>query len=295
MVLMVSGRTDIVAFYSKWFMKRVEEGFFDVRNPFNPKLVSRINYDDVDLIMFCTKNPIPILKDLNKIKKPILFHITLTPYKKDIEPNVPPKGKIIEAIKQVSKIVGTDNIAVRYDPVFINDIYTLEYHKKAFNNMCRLLNGYVKQIIISFIDDYKNVRNNSKILKYKRLTKEDYKEIGISFSKSAKENNMTVQTCFEDINLVEYGFIKRDCLPKELAYIMTGKKIKEQTARKGKKCHCVEMADIGVYNSCKHFCKYCYANYDEKIVNDNYKNHDINSSLLINHLEKDDIIKVRKK
>ena len=295
MVLMVSGRTDIVAFYSKWFMKRVEEGFFDVRNPFNPKLVSRINYDDVDLIMFCTKNPIPILKDLNKIKKPILFHITLTPYKKDIEPNVPPKGKIIEAIKQVSKIVGTDNIAVRYDPVFINDIYTLEYHKKAFNNMCRLLNGYVKQIIISFIDDYKNVRNNSKILKYKRLTKEDYKEIGISFSKSAKENNMTVQTCFEDINLVEYGFIKRDCLPKELAYMMTGKKMKEQTARKGKKCHCVEMVDIGVYNSCKHFCKYCYANYDEKIVNDNYKNHDINSSLLINHLEKDDIIKVRKK
>ena len=161
--------------------------------------------------------------------------------------------------------------------------------------MCRLLNGYVKQIIISFIDDYKNVRNNSKILKYKRLTEEDYKEIGISFSKSAKENNMTVQTCFEDKNLVEYGFIKRDCLPKELAYMMTGKKMKEQTARKGKKCHCVEMVDIGVYNSCKHFCKYCYANYDEKIVNDNYKNHDINSSLLINHLEKDDIIKVRKK
>ena len=52
MVLMVSGRTDVVAFYSKWFMKRVEEGFFDVRNPFNPKLISRINFNDVDLIMF---------------------------------------------------------------------------------------------------------------------------------------------------------------------------------------------------------------------------------------------------
>lgn len=294
MVLMVSGRTDVVAFYSKWFMKRVEEGFFDVRNPFNPKLISRINFNDVDLIMFCTKNPIPILEDLNKIKKPMLFHVTLTPYKKDIEPNIPPKGHIIEAIKKVSTIIGIDNVVVRYDPILINDKYNIEYHKKAFNNMCKLLNGYVKQIIVSFIDDYKNVRKNYNILKYKKLNENDYKEIGTSFSRSAKENHMTVQTCFEEKTLVEYGFIKRDCLSKELAYIMTGKKIKEQSARKEKKCHCVEMADIGVYNSCKHFCKYCYANYDEKKVNNNYNNHDINSSLLIGKIEKDDIIKIRK-
>ena len=51
MILNVSGRTDIVAFYSKWFMKRYKEGYFDVRNPFNPKLVSRININDVDGIV----------------------------------------------------------------------------------------------------------------------------------------------------------------------------------------------------------------------------------------------------
>ena len=73
MILMVSGRTDIVAFYSKWFLNRYKEGFIDVRNPFNPKLISRINFEDVDLIMFCTKNPLPIIKSLKDIKKPILF------------------------------------------------------------------------------------------------------------------------------------------------------------------------------------------------------------------------------
>ena len=52
MILNVSGRTDIVAFYSDWFMNRLKEGFIDVRNPFNPKLVSRINMEDVDLIFF---------------------------------------------------------------------------------------------------------------------------------------------------------------------------------------------------------------------------------------------------
>ena len=295
MILMVSGRTDIVAFYSRWFINRYKEGFVMVRNPFNPKLVSKISFDNVDLIMFCTKNPIPILKDIKKIKKPILFHITLTPYKKDIEPNVPPKGLVIESIKKLSKIIGKDNVVVRYDPVFLSDKYNIEYHKNAFLNMCNKLNGYVNKIIISFIDIYKNVKNNKNDLRYKELKEEDYKEIGLSFSNSASKNNMTVQTCFEEHNLVEYGFIKGDCLNAEIAFKLTNKIFtKKWNARKGKLCNCVEMVDIGMYNSCKHFCKYCYANYNELKVNDNYNKHDPNSSLLVGHLKDDDIIKERK-
>lgn len=295
MILNVSERTDIVAFYSKWFINRYNEGYVDVRNPFNPKLVSRINFEDVDAIIFCTKNPIPILDFLNKINKPILFHVTLTSYKKDIEPNVPPKGLIIEAIKKLSKIVGIDNLYVRYDPIFINEIYTLEYHKKAFDRMCELLDGFVKQIIVSFIDDYKNVRKNMNIINYKKLTENDYKEIGISFSNSAKKHKMTVQTCFEERNLTEYGFKKGECISHELAYKLTGKTFKNWKARKEQKCNCVQMVDIGVYNSCKHLCKYCYANYNENEVENNIVNHDPNSSLLIGRLNSDDVIKIRNK
>ena len=50
MILNVSGRTDIVAFYTSWFMNRYHEGFLDVRNPFYKKQVSRIYFKDVDLI-----------------------------------------------------------------------------------------------------------------------------------------------------------------------------------------------------------------------------------------------------
>ena len=293
MILNVSGRTDIVAFYSEWFINRYKEGFIDVRNPFYPKNVSRIYFDDVDLIMFCTKNPIPILNKIQEIKKPIIFHVTLTPYKKDIEPNGIPKGNIIEAIKKLSNLIGIDNLYIRYDPVFLNSKYDINYHIKAFDNLCNLLDGYVKNIIISFIDYYKNVRYHLKILQIIPFTDDDYKTIGINFSNSAKKHNMTVQTCYENINLVEYGFVKQDCLSKELAYNITGKKFKKWQAR-GDKCHCVEMVDIGVYNSCRHFCKYCYANYDEKKVIDNFSMHNPNSSLLIGHLNDDDIIKIRK-
>lgn len=292
MILMVSGRCDIVAFYTEWFMKRYREGYVDVRNPFNPKLVSRINFSNVDAILFCTKNPSPIVKYLEEIKKPILFHVTLTPYKEDIEPNVPMKSKIIESIKEISKIIGIDNLYLRYDPIFISKKYNISYHKRAFERMCSLLDGYVKHIIVSFLDEYKNVRKNKKILNYQELTEDDYKEIGLSFSAIARSHNMTVQTCFEEKKLIEYGFIKGECLSKELAFKLTGKEFKEWKARS---CGCAEMVDIGVYNTCKHFCKYCYANYDERIVKNNSLKHNSNSSLLVGELESSDIIKERLK
>lgn len=295
MILNVSGRTDIVAFYSKWFLNRLKEGYVDVRNPFNPNLVSRIDFDDVDLILFCTKNPIPIVDKLGDIKIPYIFHVTITPYKDDIEPNLPSKSNIIEAVKKISTRVGIDNIYVRYDPIFISEKYNIEYHIKAFTKLCSLLKGYVKTIIVSFIDNYKNVRKNLPYLKYRSFTEEDYKLMGENFSKIAKDNNMVIQTCFEERNLTEYGFIKGECMSKELAFKLTGKTYKKWQARKGNACNCVELVDIGVYNSCNHLCKYCYANYDESKVKENINNHDINSSLLIGHINSDDIIKPRKK
>jgi len=293
MILNVSGRCDIVAFYSKWFMNRYREGFVDVRNPFNYNLVNRIYFDDVDAIMFCTKNPIPILDSLEKIDKPILFYVTLTSYNKDIEPGLPDKKDIIEAIKKISKIVGIDNLYIRYDPVFLSDKYNLEYHIRAFDKLCSLLNGYVKHIIISFIDDYKNVRKNMNVINYKKITENDYKKIGINFSNIAKKNNMSVQTCYENYNLVEYGFKKDVCLSYDLVYRLTGRI--NYKIWKSRGCNCVEMVDIGQYNTCKHFCKYCYANYDEERVEKNCKLHNPNSSLLIGELKDDDIIKIRRK
>ena len=295
MILMVSGRTDVVAFYSKWFIKRYHAGFIDTRNPFNPHLISRIDFNNVDLIMFCTKNPHPIIPYLKEITKPILFHVTLTSYDKDIEPNVPDKKKIIEDIKRISNLIGIDNIHVRYDPILLNHKYTVDYHIKAFNRLCNLLDGYVKNIIISFVDDYKNVRKNMSSLQLIPFTDEDYQKIGESFSKSAKEHNMTVRTCFEEHDLTEYGFLKDDCLSATFAYKLTGNIYPIQTARKGKKCHCVRMVDIGEYNSCNHRCKYCYANYSEKDIEKSIANHNPHSTLLIGEIGPDDIIKERYK
>ena len=294
MILFASGRTDIAAFYSEWLINRLKEGYIDVRNPFNKNLVSRILLSEVDLIFFCTKNPIPILDKINQITINTYFHITLTPYKKDIEPSLPSKKEMIKSIKELSNRIGKENIVIRYDPVFISEKYNLDYHKRAFESLCASLEGYVSKIVISFLDEYKNVKNHYSLLKYQKLEEQDYKEIGLSFSQSAKAHHLEVFTCFEDHNLIEYGFAQGECMSKELATRLTNKIYETKwNVRKEKKCHCVSMVDIGEYNTCKHYCAYCYANYDEKSVNLNWKEHDKNSSLLIGHLKDSDIIKIR--
>ena len=237
-------------------------------------------------------NLIGQLDKLDDIKIPFIFHVTLTPYKKDIEPNVPPKGLIINAIKKLSEKIGKDKLWIRYDPVFINDYYTVDYHIKSFDNMCKLLSGYVNKIIISFLDMYQNVRYNMPYLRAKKLADEDYEKIGTNFALSAKKYNMTVQTCAEKRNLKEYGFLVSDCVTKEIAKDLTKRdKFKKWTARG--KCSCVSMVDIGEYNTCKHMCKYCYANYDENAVFKNVREHSDLSPMLTGNVTQKDSIKER--
>ena len=56
MIVSVSRRTDIPAFYADWFFRRLEEGFVLVRHPMNPHRISRVRLtpDVVDGVVFWT-------------------------------------------------------------------------------------------------------------------------------------------------------------------------------------------------------------------------------------------------
>lgn len=284
MIINASGRTDIVAYYMDWFVNRWNEGYFDVRNPFNPKLVSRIFVSDVDMIVFCTKNPLPLLDTIHLFSVPIQLQVTITGYFKDMEPNVLDKKQVIECIKKLSSYLGKENVCVRYDPILLNSKYNVDYHVRAFNKLCTMLKGYVSKMIVSFVDDYKNVRNNH--LDYHEPSNEEYLKLKEEFEK----NNIKIISCME--NKYQIGDEKDCCISIKNAFERTGKLFKEWKARD---CHCVNMVDVGAYNSCLHGCKYCYANFDSKQIVSNYKMHDVNSSLLIGQLNLDDQIKIRRK
>lgn len=298
MILNISGRCDICAFFSKWLINRFQAGFVDVRNPFYPKQVSRILLDEehIDAIVFCTKNPIPLMPHLDAFKKfPYLFHITLTPYRKDMEPNVIDKRILIEKIKELSKSIGSDKVVVRYDPILLNDTYTIEYHLKMFERLCAQLEGFVSVIVTSFLDMKKNTKSYAKQYGLRELDEKEIHTLAKAMGEIATAHNMCIQTCAEPYDLGQYGFKNKECISNEVMYQLTGKVKHYPKNQNRDSCSCLKNVDIGHYNCCPHFCRYCYANYDEKQVRGNMDKHDPNSTMLIGHLEEDDIIKIREK
>lgn len=158
MILSVSRRTDIPAFYSDWFFNRLQAGFVDVRNPMNIHQISRIKIspDVVDCIVFWTKNPKKMLDRLDELSGyNYYFQFTINPYDKQIEHYVPQKSEVIATFQALSMKIGPEKVIWRYDPILLTNKIDVNYHIKYFNELAKRLNGYTNRCVISFVDLYK--------------------------------------------------------------------------------------------------------------------------------------------
>ena len=98
MILNTGCRTDIPAYYSEWFYNRIKEGFVLARNPYYPNQVMKYSLESeiIDCICFCTKNPEPMISRIEEIKQFKQFwQVSITPYGREIEPNVPDKELVM--------------------------------------------------------------------------------------------------------------------------------------------------------------------------------------------------------
>lgn len=292
MILNTGQRTDIPAFYPKWLANRIKEGFVCVRNPYNPVQVSRykINPEVVDVLGFCTKNPQPFFPYLDLVKDYGQFwYVTITPYGKDIEPKVPDKEQVIEAFKYLSEKVGSHAIGWRYDPIFVSDKYTVEYHLAAFEKMASLLDGYTKVVVISFIDLYEKVKRN--FPEVGTVSEKDRLFLGKEIIRIAGEHGMMVKPCGEGDFLEKYGADCRGCMTVADYERAIGKKLDAPKIKAPRsECSCYLTCDIGAYDTCGHLCRYCYANNDIRQVKINMEYHDDNSPFLVGNYRPDDII-----
>jgi DNA repair photolyase len=285
MIISASRRTDIPAYYSEWFLNRIREKSVYVRNPMNFNQISKISLspDIVDCIVFWSKNPKPMLNNLDKLADyQFYFQFTINSYSRDIETNLPDKKEIIETFKILSDTIGPERIIWRYDPILLNDTYTIPYHIDNFNEIACELNTHTKKITFSFIDFYKKIDDNIKRLNIKEPTIEDKYTLAENLSIIAKENGMTIDTCAEDIDLSKFDIAHARCIDDRLIEQITGHKLdtkKDNNQRP--ECGCAKSTDIGAYNSCSNGCLYCYANYSQAAVENNRKIHDPLSPLII--------------
>ncbi len=299
MIISASRRTDIPACYADWFFHRLKEGYVLVRNPMRYHQVSKISLspEQVDGIVFWTKNPIPMLDRLKELRSYAFYYqFTLTAYGRDIEPNIPSKNDVlIGAFRRLCDSLGPHRVIWRYDPILFSAKYTLAYHMEYFFQIAKRLQGAADTCVISFLDLYKNTEANLRGLGLQPMDDPSIRVFAAFASKTAREFGMALKTCAESISLEEYGISHGKCVDGILLDAIRGypvKASKDQNQRPH--CGCDASVDIGMYNTCPGGCLYCYANYKKDAAFTAFQSHDSASPLLIGRVEVGDEIKERK-
>jgi DNA repair photolyase len=298
-IISASRRTDIPAFFAEWFMTRVREGYFYRINPFNTNQVSGFSLapEDVDAIVFWTKNPGPLLPHLRKLDERGLryyFQFTLNPYGVLFEPHVPPLIQRIVTFLDLSDRLGPRRVIWRYDPIILSDRTPVAWHLEQLAALAEALHGATDRLVISFLDFYGKVNRRLADLERSQGLKlndiaanlhcDELRTFATGFHRIAADHGMSVFSCSEETDLVEIGIRKGSCIDGDLIRELfgAGREYRKDKYQRGA-CGCVSSVDMGIYNTCRYQCAYCYANMSPKLIDSNLQKHNPAGPALINN------------
>ncbi len=297
MIISASRRTDIPSYYSEWFLNRLRAGYVLTRNPMNYSQVSRIRLSPevIDCIVFWTKDPYPMMDKLpllDQMGYRYYFQFTLTPYGRDMEHNLRDKNDILKTFRKLSETIGRERVLWRYDPVILNDNLTISYHQEKLEYLCSQLKDCTEVCTISFVDLYRKLKKRndpSNAAHIREIAEEEMGRLAAAFAEAGRRHGITIKSCCEQMDLRGYGIYPGSCIDKAAIDKICGYSIDSRadtSQRPG--CGCIQSIDIGVYNTCKNGCSYCYANYSENSVTRNYLSHNPESEILIGTVKEAD-------
>ena len=280
-VISASRRTDIPAFYMRWFMEQIQKKYFEVINPYNRHVsVTPATPDKVHTIVFWSKNFGPFIEGgfgekLIKMGFNLFFNFTINSDSPMLEPNVPP---LKERLKQLDFLCNNFNPKVinwRFDPICF-----FKTNKEGIKDNLRDLpiitkkaskNG-IKRCIISFMDDYPKIRKRvASIPGFSFIDPplEKKKGIILEIEKELAAKKINLYTCCEkelmNILPANSNIKQSSCIPNDLLVKIYGGNLsfrKDSGQRIKQGCGCMVSNDIGSYNlhPCYHNCLFCYAN-----------------------------------
>lgn len=297
MIISASRRTDIPAFYAQWFINRIRAGYCTVPNPYNRKQFTHVSLqqEDVDVIVFWTRNPqplIPYLKELDRSGYRYYFLFTVLNYPRLIDTRAPSLSTSLKNFRKLSDIVGPERVIWRYDPVVISNITGIEFHAETYRNISKTLRNHTRRSIISFLDIYPKLNNRFKVLKDNGVEIADsrkkydqyLRECMNSLVHSANENGIEIVSCAENPDLTKNKIFPGKCIDDDYIEKIFGIDVthrKDPFQRKA--CGCVVSKDIGVYNTCLSGCQYCYATNSFKQAETLYRTHNPDLTSMVNY------------
>nr|WP_258525097.1 DUF1848 domain-containing protein [Vibrio cholerae] len=111
-------------------------------------------------------------------------------------------------------------------------------------------------------------------------------KLAIYMREVANNYGMKIETCSEEIDFDDFGINHGKCIDDKLikdVFNLSLSALKDNGQRSA--CGCIKSLDIGMYNTCRHGCSYCYATYSQNMVLNNKKKHDPHSPFLIGGIE----------
>ena len=306
-IVSASRATDIPAFYADWFQERLQKGYSVWKNPFNG-VKSYVAYNKTRLIVFWSKNPVPLLKEGGLLdyldNRGINSYIQFTLndyYEEKLETGVPSLSSRMDTFKRLVDRLGYGKVIWRFDPLILAKGLIVDDLLEKIYNIGVKLNGYTEKLVFSFADiaSYKKVQNNlyKNNIQYREFSQEDMIEFATGLVDMNKEWKLELATCAEKIDLDMFGIKHNKCIDDELMIkyfsddmllmnhigVEVTKDIfgeisveyKKNKKDKGQRkvCGCIDSKDIGEYNTCPHLCEYCYANLSKEIAKQNYMKH----------------------
>ncbi len=289
-IISASRRSDIPAFYSRWFLRRLEEGYCEWVHPFTGK-VGRVSLrpEDCLAIVFWTRNPeplLPALPDLLSAGHVPCFHFTATGYPKPLESHNPELPRSVRRLRTLAERIGPEAVIWRYDPIVVSSRTPLAFHLEHFASIARDLEGATRRVYFSFVDCYGKTRQNFERLRrqhgieFPKPDIRERRELVLRLRDEAARRGMTLHACCE-AQLVEEGVETGRCI--DLAWIRELRPdVDERPPRRPTRdqCGCTESVDIGAYDTCAFGCRYCYATRSREAALGRLREHDPDDSML---------------
>jgi len=299
MIISASRRTDIPAFYSEWLMNRIRAGYCTVLNPFNHEQVSRVSLkpEDVDVIVFWTRNPAPLLphlKVLDDLGLRYYFQYTLLNNPRTLDVKGPSLEQALETFQKLSAQIGPDKVIWRYDPIVFTPEMDAGFHIESYHRIAETLRGATPRSVVSVMDFYPKITKRLRqagqagtpVMPVDQIPEAEFKRLMEGLAEIASQNGMEIFSCAEELDVEKYGILAGKCV--DDAYIrqvfkidVTNKKDPAQRAA----CGCVVSKDIGAYDTCLFGCQYCYATGSFERAHERHKKHDPSSPSLIGYYE----------
>lgn len=256
-------------FHHEWFGRSLDRGFVEVSNPFNRKQrrIVPLGKADVEAFVFWTRDPRPsldIMKRLDMTGRPFYAMISFTNYPGALEKNVPDMGTALDIFREACGLFGAERVVLRYDPVFLSNLTTPEFHLKNFELLCLTFSPFTRRVITSLFDPYRfAMKRLRKIdgLELLQLPEEEIIELLSRMRTIAEENSLELQSCCEGELFVKSGIKKGACIDVGLLNMLFDLDLPyEKDRNQRKNCLCSKSVDIGSYDTCNAGCAYCYAN-----------------------------------